>query len=122
MVWSPLAGGFLAHGKATPEEGVTERGRTPSPLGTPHDRAPDRRIFEAVSAIARARSVSNAEVVYAWCRSRPELSSALIGATKPAHLEQAIASLELTLSEEEIGQIERHYEAQGVYGHRVKPH
>ncbi|MGH8260837.1 MAG: aldo/keto reductase [Steroidobacteraceae bacterium] len=122
LAWSPLAGGFLAHGKATPEEGITERGRTPSPLGTPHDRAPDRRSFEAVAAIARARGVSNAEVVYAWCRTRPGLSSALIGATQLSHLDQAIASLQLTLSTEEIEEIERHYEAQAVYGHRVKPH
>lgn len=119
--WSPLAGGFLAHGHATPEEGVTERGRTPSPLGTPHDRAPDRRIFEVISGLARARGVSNAEVVYAWCRTKG-LASSLIGATKLSHLEQAIASLDLTLTDEEIAAIEQPYEPQGVYGHRVKPH
>jgi 1-deoxyxylulose-5-phosphate synthase len=101
---------------------VTERGRTPSPLGTPHDRAPDRRIFEAISGIARNRGVSNAEIVYAWCRSRPGLSSSLIGATKLVHLEQAIASLGLTLAPQEIAEIERHYEPQAVYGHRVRPH
>lgn len=120
--WSPLAGGFLAHGKATPAEGVTERGRTPSPLGTPHDREPDRRIFAAITEVARARGVSNAQIVYAWCRTRPGLSSTLIGATQPIHLEQAIASLELTLSPQEIEAIERHYEPQAVYGHRVRPH
>lgn len=88
----------------------------------PHDRAPDRRIYEAICGLARARGVSNAEIVYAWCRSRAGLSSALIGATKLVHLEQAIASLGLTLSAQEIAQIEQHYEPQAVYGHRVRPH
>ncbi len=119
--WSPLGGGFLAHGRATPEEGVTERGRTPSPLGTPHDRAPDRRIFEVISGLAQARGISNAEIVYAWCRTKG-LTSALIGATKLTHLEQAIASLGTTLTAEEIAAIERPYEPQAVYGHRVRPH
>jgi 1-deoxyxylulose-5-phosphate synthase len=119
--WSPLAGGFLAHGHATPEEGVTERGRTPSPLGTPHDRTPDRRIYQAISALARARAVSNAEIVYAWCRTKG-LSSSLIGATRLSHLEQAIASLDLSLTAEQIAAIEQPYEPQPVYGHRVKPH
>ena len=119
--WSPLAGGFLAHGHATPEEGVTERGRTPSPLGTPHDRAPDRRIFQVISDLARARGASNAEIVYAWCRTKG-LASSLIGATRLAHLEQALASIGVTLSSEEIDAIERPYEPQAVYGHRVKPH
>ncbi|MGH8227416.1 MAG: aldo/keto reductase [Steroidobacteraceae bacterium] len=119
--WSPLAGGFLAHGRATPGEGVTERGRTPSPVGTPHDRPQDRRIFERVSAVAQARGISNAEVVHAWCR-HTGLTSALVGATQLAHLEQAIASLGTTLSAEEIETIDGPYEPRAVFGHRVKPH
>jgi 1-deoxyxylulose-5-phosphate synthase len=119
--WSPLAGGFLGHGRATPEEGVTERGRTPSPLGTPHDRAADRRIFEVISGLAQTRGVSNAEIVYAWCRTKG-LASSLIGATQLKHLEQAIASLGTTLTDEEITAIEAPYEPQAVYGHRVRPH
>lgn len=121
LSWSPLAGGFLAHGHATPQEGVTERGRTPSPLGTPHDRAPDRNIFNVIGDLARARGVSNAEIAYAWSRTKG-LASALIGATKLTHLEQAIASLKIDLTAQEIAAIEQPYEPQLVYGHRVKPH
>jgi aryl-alcohol dehydrogenase-like predicted oxidoreductase len=122
MNWSPLAGGFLAHGRATPEAGVTERGRTPTPLGTPYDREPDRRIFAAVSALARKRGVSNAEIVYAWSRSKRGLNTSLVGATRLIHLEQAIASLQMTLSPEEIAAIEQPYEPREVFGHKVKPH
>ena len=119
--WSPLAGGFLAHGRATPEEGTTERGRTPSPLGTPHDRAPDRKIYEVIRELAQARGVSNAEIAHAWCRTKG-LASSLVGATKLAHLEQAIDSLDVTLTDAEIAALEQPYEPQAVYGHRVKPH
>ncbi len=119
--WSPLAGGFLAHGHATPEEGTTERGRTPSPLGTPHDRGPDRKIYQVICDLAKARGISNAEIVHAWYRTKG-LSSSLIGATKLSQLEQAIASLGTTLTQEEIAAIERPYEPQAVYGHRVRPH
>jgi len=120
--WSPLAGGFLAHGRANPADGTTERGQTASPLGTPHDRAPDRRIFEAISLLAHNRGTSNAAIVYAWCRSRSALSSTLIGATKEQHVSQAVASLELTLTAEEIAAIEQPYEPRAVFGHIVKPH
>jgi aryl-alcohol dehydrogenase-like predicted oxidoreductase len=120
--WSPLAGGFLAHGRARPEDGVTERGRTETPLGTPHDRAPDRAIFEAVSSIAAARGVSNAEIVYAWCSARPGIAATLVGATKLQHLTDAVASLELTLSQEEVAAIEAPYTPREIFGHKVKPH
>jgi aryl-alcohol dehydrogenase-like predicted oxidoreductase len=120
--WSPLAGGFLAHGRATPAEGTTERGKTALPLGTPHDRAPDRRIFEVISNLAQARRVPNAAIVFAWCRSRQGLSSSLIGATKEHHISQAVASLETTLTTEEVAAIDEAYEPRAVYGHVVKPH
>jgi len=120
--WSPLAGGFLAHGRARPEDGVTERGRTPSPVGTPHDRAADRGVFEAISSIARERAVSNGQIAYAWCRSKPGRFVPLIGATRLKHLEEAIGSLGITLTAEEIAAIEAPYEPRAVFGHRVKPH
>lgn len=120
--WSPLAGGFLAHGRATPAEGVTERGRTESPVGIPHDRPIDRAIFEAVSAIAKARGVSNATVVYAWMLGRPGISSTLIGATKAGHIGQAVAALDLVLGADEIAAIEGPYQPRAVFGHKVKPH
>ncbi len=121
LAWSPLAGGFLAHGRATPQEGTTERGRTPSPLGTPHDRAPDRRIFQVICDLAQARGIANAEIVHAWCLGKG-LASSLVGATRLTHLQQAIDSLRTTLTAEEIAAIEAPYEPQAVYGHRVRPH
>jgi aryl-alcohol dehydrogenase-like predicted oxidoreductase len=92
------------------------------PLGTPHDRAPDRRIFEVISKLAEARGVPNAAIVFAWCRSRQGLSSSLIGATKEHHISQAVASLETTLTTEEIAAIDEPYEPRAVFGHVVKPH
>jgi aryl-alcohol dehydrogenase-like predicted oxidoreductase len=120
--WSPLAGGFLVHGRARPEDGITERGKTESPLGTPYDNACDRAIFTAISGIAKARGISNATIVYAWLRTRPWITSTLIGATKPGHIAAAVAGLSLELTPGEIEAIETPYRPRAVFGHEVKPH
>ena len=58
--------------------------------------------LKAVEKIAAARGVSNAQVAIAWLMQKPGVSAPIVGASKPKHLEDAIAAVELKLSDEEI--------------------
>ena len=69
----------------------------------------DRAIAAAVGAIASERGVSRAQVALAWVRQHEVVTAPIVGATKPLHLTDAIASLEITLSDDEIARLEEPY-------------
>ena len=62
----------------------------------------DRRIVEAVAAIARRRGLSRAQVALAWLSRNPVVTAPIIGATKPQHLDDARASLSVELTDAEV--------------------
>jgi len=62
-----------------------------------------------VAKIAAARGVSRAQVALAWLRMHPVVVAPLVGATEPSHLEDAVASLDLELTEEEVAGLEAPY-------------
>ena len=78
----------------------------------------DRAIIEAVVAVAAARRASPAQVALAWLRRNPAVVAPLVGATKTSHIDDAVASLELELTDEEAAQLEGpytpRYDFQGV--------
>ncbi len=113
--WSPLARGRLARpwDETTPRSETDEFGRLL------YDTAPgDREIVERVGATARARGVSRAQVALAWVLSKPYVTAPIVGATKPLHLQDALAALELSLTDEEIGTLEEPYRPHPVVGFR----
>lgn len=69
----------------------------------------DRRVASAVASVAEARGVSRAQVALAWVLAQPAVTAPIVGATKPHHLDDAIAAVELTLTDDEIAQLEEHY-------------
>lgn len=99
VVWSPLARGRLARpwGATTPRS-VTDRYAEILYPPDPTDRA----IIDAVGKIADDRGVSRAQVSLAWLRSNPVVVAPLVGMNTLAHIDDAIASLELELSAQEI--------------------
>lgn len=112
--WSPLARGRLARAfdETTARSQSDEFGKG---LYT-HAIDSDRRIVEAVAALAEARGVTRAEVALAWVLSKPEVTAPIIGASRPGHLEEAIAALDLTLGADEIAQLEAPYVPRAVAG------
>ncbi|WP_420112018.1 aldo/keto reductase [Pseudactinotalea sp.] len=76
----------------------------------------DRKIVDAVAAIAREREVSRAQIALAWVRSQPVVSSPIVGATRLSHLDHAVASTALQLSESELARLEEHYVPHAVEG------
>ncbi|MCX7521249.1 aldo/keto reductase [Microbacterium sp. STN6] len=107
LPWSPLARGRLTRpwGETTAR---TESDRVIAPLYGGTDDA-DRRVADAVGRVADGRGVSRAQVALAWLLQRPAVTSPIVGTTKPQHLDDALAALELTLTADEVAALEEHY-------------
>lgn len=86
--------------------GVESEGR---PAGRPIFLDSDRATVEAVERIAAARGVSMAQVALAWVLKNPVVSAPIVGATKPHHLADAVAALDVKLTAEEIDALEESY-------------
>jgi aryl-alcohol dehydrogenase (NADP+) len=111
--WSPLARGRLTRDW----DEVTERSQSDAFGSKLYDTAPsDRVVVERVAEIAEERGVSRAQVSLAWMLSKPVVTAPIIGATKPHHLDDAVAAVDLELSEEEIKRLEEPYVPHPVAG------
>ncbi|MGZ4426874.1 MAG: aldo/keto reductase [Nocardioidaceae bacterium] len=111
--WSPLARGRLTRDW----DATTARTETDEFGGTLY-RDEDRAIVDAVAQVAAARGVPRAQVALAWLSRQPAVTSPIIGVTKPHHLTDALASLDLELTDEECKTLEADYRPHGIAGHR----
>ena len=109
--WSPLARGRLTRewDATTARSETDEFGRS---LYQPHDRL----IVEQVARIAADRGVARAQVALAWMLSKPVITAPIVGATKPDHLEDALAAVDLTLTSDEVALLEEPYTPHAVAG------
>jgi 1-deoxyxylulose-5-phosphate synthase len=113
--WSPLARGLLT-GKRRKDGGETERARSDNFAKQLYTREEDFAVAGRVSEMALERGVPDAQVALAWMLSKPVITAPIIGATKAGHLEDAVAAVDLKLSEEEIRRLEEPYQAHPVLG------
>ena len=90
----------------------SERSRTDQVVRT-FDLPTDEPVVNAVQAVASARGVEMAQVALAWVLRNPVVSAPIVGATRPHHLPEAVAALELGLTDDEAGQLERDYLPRG---------
>ncbi len=114
LPWSPLARGKLTRDwdQSTTRAGLDEFGQT---LYRQAEDA-DRKVSMAVAAVARAREVPRAQVALAWVGANPSVSAPIVGATKLGHLDDAVASLDITLTAEELSALEEHYIPHAIAG------
>lgn len=105
--WSPLARGRLA--RAAGEQTVRSKSDGVGKALYKDDDAADRAVIEAVGRIAEARGAARSSVALAWHFTRPAVVAPIIGATKPHHIDAALAALDLELSEEEVAALEQPY-------------
>ena len=115
--WSPLARGFLAGNRTPDKSGATSRAQTDKYAQNMYYADEDFKIVDAVSRVAERRGVKNAQVALAWVLSKPGITAPIIGATKMPQLEDAVAALEIKLSEDEIAELEKEYTPHPVLGH-----
>lgn len=114
LPWSPLARGRLTRpwGETTARSETDEYGKS---LYAATDAA-DAEIAAQVAAIAETRGVPRAQVALAWLLSKPVVTAPIIGASRPEHLEDAVAALDLSLTADEIAALERAYQPHAVTG------
>jgi 1-deoxyxylulose-5-phosphate synthase len=115
LPYSPLARGLLAGTRGRDGEGSTTRARAEqagrSPAGSDFD------VVDALRAVATDRAVPPAKVALAWLLRNPAVSAPIVGATKASHLDDAVAALEVTLSDEEVTRLESGYLPHEPYGY-----
>ena len=110
--WSPLARGLLAR---PADEGSVRSGTDPVLLGGIY--AEDRRaVVDAVGAVAAARGVPRAQVALAWVLRQPVVTAPIVGATRPGHLDDALAAVSLRLTDDEAAALEAVYPARPPAG------
>ncbi len=114
--WSPLARGRLA--RPWDQRGDTGRAATDEFGKTLYARteAADRAVVDRLGEVAAARGLPRAQIALAWLLSKPAVVSPIIGATKPHHLDDAAAALEVVLDREEIVKLEEPYIPHPVLG------
>jgi 1-deoxyxylulose-5-phosphate synthase len=106
IVWSPLARGRLTRG---PDERTKRSETDPFAKMLYTNEAIDRAIIEAVAAVAQARGVSRAQIALAWFRRNPVVVAPIVGASKASHIDDAVASLAIDLTDEEVTRLEQPY-------------
>jgi 1-deoxyxylulose-5-phosphate synthase len=114
--WSPLARGLLA--------GNRERGGERRTVRADSDEYAERlyedddfEVVDAVRAVADERRLAPAQIALAWLLGKPAVTAPIVGATKLEHLEDAVAAVDVTLSEDEIAQLEASYRPHPILGH-----
>jgi 1-deoxyxylulose-5-phosphate synthase len=115
LPWSPLARGRLSRVWET----ETARTRTDEFGNKLYESAveADRKVVEKVATIAAARGVPRAQIALAWIAQKPFVTAPIIGASKPQHLDDAVAALTLDLEPAEIEQLEAPYVPHVLSGH-----
>jgi aryl-alcohol dehydrogenase-like predicted oxidoreductase len=117
LPWSPLARGRLAREWQT--EPGTERATTDQYTRSLYGKTEeaDRRVVEQVGLIAANRRIPRAQVALAWLLEQPGVTAPIVGATKMHHLEDAVASVSVQLTPEEVATLQASYVPHAVAGH-----
>jgi aryl-alcohol dehydrogenase-like predicted oxidoreductase len=105
----------LAKGRAARPWGEQTARSSADAVAKSFDRDVDRPVVDVVQRIAEARGVPMARVALAWVLSKPVVSCPIVGATKPKHLQDAVAALDVELTADEITALEEPYTAQDNY-------
>jgi len=115
--WSPMARGFFAGDRKRGGGGETSRANSDPFAKGLYFRDEDFTVAERAADIAKERGVTASQIALAWVLNKPHITSPIIGATKMDHLDQAIAALDIKLSDDEAKRLEEPYKPHPVLGH-----
>lgn len=116
MPWSPLARGKLTRPWQDTPATIRDRTDAFSKKIYSASRDDDRKVVEALGAVASARGLPYAQVALAWLLHKPGVTSPIIGASKLQHLQDAVAALDIALSPDEITALQAPYVPHAVAG------
>jgi aryl-alcohol dehydrogenase-like predicted oxidoreductase len=117
LPWSPLARGLLAGTRTRAGERLTTRSRTDPFADSLYVPELDFPVVERTDEIASGRSVPAPQIALAWLLHKPGVTAPIVGATKQAHVEDALAAEELALTDDETRRLEEPYVPHAVSGH-----
>ncbi|MEU1263249.1 aldo/keto reductase [Streptomyces cellulosae] len=112
LPWSPLA-----RGRLTRDWNVTTERSATDQFGSTLYQEGDRAIVEAVARVAEARGVPRAQVALAWLLHQDTVTAPIVGAAKPSHIEDAVAAVDLTLTDKELEELAEPYTPHPIAGH-----
>jgi aryl-alcohol dehydrogenase-like predicted oxidoreductase len=115
LPWSPLARGRLA--RPADAADATTRGTSDDFTAQLYDDAATE-IIGRVGEVAGRLGVSRAQVALAWLLAQPGITAPIVGATRLEHLDDALAAVELTLSDDDLAHLAEPYVPRPVLGHR----
>ncbi|MBK9210295.1 MAG: aldo/keto reductase [Anaerolineales bacterium] len=115
--WSPMARGFFAGNRKRGGGGETARAQSDPFANELYFRDEDFVIAERAAEVAKSHNATASQVALAWVLSKPHIAAPIIGSSKIGHLDQAIAALEIKLSDEEIKRLEESYLPHPILGH-----
>jgi 1-deoxyxylulose-5-phosphate synthase len=115
--WSPLARGFLAGNRRRADRGDTLRAKTDEFAHQMYYDDSDFAVADRAAQIAGRRGVQPAQIALAWLLSKPGVTSPIVGASKPHHLEEAVGALDIRLDEAEMRFLEECYRPHRILGH-----
>jgi aryl-alcohol dehydrogenase (NADP+) len=113
LPWSPLARGLLAGNRKT----QTLRSREDDYGKKLYTQEADDRVVDCVAEVAKTRGVPPAQIALAWLLNKSQVTAPIVGASKPHHLQDAVAAVGLKLTQEEIDKVESVYVPHPVLGH-----
>jgi 1-deoxyxylulose-5-phosphate synthase len=115
--WSPLARGLLAGNRGRGDDKRTTRAQTDAFNEVLYDDTDaDFAVVDRLLEVAGERGLPPARVALAWLLHKPGVTAPIVGATKPGHLEDALAATDVALSPEEIARLEEPYVPHAVSG------
>lgn len=118
LPWSPLARGLLAGTRRSiTDRSASTRAETDTYGHTLYEDENDWAIVEAVRTVAEGRGIPMAQVALAWLLAKPVVTAPIVGASKLAQLDDAIAAVDVMLTAEEIALLEAPYRPHAVRGH-----
>ncbi len=115
--WSPLARGVLAGNRTRDGGRHTTRSSTDNFTDYLYDQPTDFDVVDAAGDVAAARGVPTAQVALAWLLQKPGVSAPIVGSTKKKHLKDALGAEQLSLTPDEVAQLEKPYVPHPVLGH-----
>ena len=118
LPWSPLARGFLAGNRTKDKGGDTKRSKSDDYAHDMYYQKTDFEIVDRVVTMAKKKGSTPAQIAMAWLLNKPGVVSPIVGATKMNHLEEAVASLEVEMSDEDMVNLEELYQPHPILGHR----
>ena len=116
-VLCPGCGYTMIHSATVTDRGETSRAKTDEFAHKLYYEESDFAVVDRVGEIAAKRGVSNAQVALAWLLHQPGVTAPIVGASKPHHLDDALAAATLKLDQAELQALEEPYRPHPVLGH-----